>query len=214
MIESYEAATRHLIENGWHKENPGGFKKGGYEIVFDTSHYVELYDATGERIAEAPIKSLEDIINFLNTEINGQATFADNISARRALIPKSVEVIGGFLIVIAILAPISLLIGLVSEIPIHIHFFGSSYSGQALAIQPFIFVFLFLILGLSAASLLLGKKWGPVFCITSCLISLIISLFFSIQNQLTHPIYIVWTAILIFYMYKVNKIKFKWRLLD
>jgi hypothetical protein len=66
MIESYEDSTKFLVESGWHKENSGSFKKSGFEMIFDTSHYVELYDTTGERISETPIKSLEDITKFLN----------------------------------------------------------------------------------------------------------------------------------------------------
>jgi len=67
VIESYEATTNHLIEAGWQKESPASFRKDGCEIVFDTSHYVELYDASEKRISEAPIRSVEDMINFLNS---------------------------------------------------------------------------------------------------------------------------------------------------
>ncbi len=65
MIESYEDSVAYLISNGWVALNPGSYSKNGYKIVFDTSHYVELYKNNGERKAECPIHSVQDLVQFL-----------------------------------------------------------------------------------------------------------------------------------------------------
>ena len=66
MIKSFEQSVNYLVENEWIKVNTAGFRKNQFEIVFDTSHYVELY-SNNERIAESKITSVEDIIEFLNS---------------------------------------------------------------------------------------------------------------------------------------------------
>jgi len=65
MIKSYEEATKYLISAGWRKENAGIFHKNNWELVWDTSHYVEIYVGK-ERIAEGSIDSREDMVNFIN----------------------------------------------------------------------------------------------------------------------------------------------------
>ena len=67
MIKSYEDSINYLEENGWVKNKLTNHEKGGLEIVFDTSHYVEVYDTdTKERIDEGPVDSVDDIISIVN----------------------------------------------------------------------------------------------------------------------------------------------------
>ncbi|MBB6428454.1 hypothetical protein [Algisphaera agarilytica] len=55
-----------LADQGWVEAGAFVFKKNGYELVFDTSHYVELYELrSGERVHEARILGADDIAEFL-----------------------------------------------------------------------------------------------------------------------------------------------------
>jgi len=66
-MQSYDIAVKHLIESGWIKETSGVLTKGGFELVFDTSRYVELYEkGVPNRLAEGPVRSLDDMIAFLD----------------------------------------------------------------------------------------------------------------------------------------------------
>ena len=62
-------APRKLMALGWRATAPFCLTKNGYELVFDTSHFVELYAADGRRVAEAPVNSMKDLTTFL--ECNG-----------------------------------------------------------------------------------------------------------------------------------------------
>ena len=65
MIRSYEDSVSHLVSQGWIEKSPGAYAKNGYEIVFDTSHYVELYKNNSTRLAESRIESVQNLIEFL-----------------------------------------------------------------------------------------------------------------------------------------------------
>jgi hypothetical protein len=65
MIQSYEDSIQHLSGQGWTQTNFGTYAKNGYEIVFDTSHYVELYKGKDNRLSESRIDSVQDLVRFL-----------------------------------------------------------------------------------------------------------------------------------------------------
>ncbi|MEM9915423.1 MAG: hypothetical protein AAF911_10715 [Planctomycetota bacterium] len=55
-----------LTSEGWMSHGQFAFKKNGYELVFDTSSYVELYElSSGKRIDEARITGSGDMSEFL-----------------------------------------------------------------------------------------------------------------------------------------------------
>ncbi len=72
MNKAYEDSIAHLEKNGWIRKNAGSYSKGSFEIVFDTSSFIELYDDSQKRIAETRICELSDTIEFLKKNKIGQ----------------------------------------------------------------------------------------------------------------------------------------------
>ncbi|MEM6853914.1 MAG: hypothetical protein AAF593_05845 [Planctomycetota bacterium] len=55
-----------LMSEGWMSHGQFAFKKDGYELVFDTSSYVELYElSSGKRVHESKIIDSGDMSEFL-----------------------------------------------------------------------------------------------------------------------------------------------------
>ena len=65
MIHSYEESVEYLTSHGWRKTSSGAYVKNGHELVFDTSHYVELYGSDGVWLSESRIDSVQDLVRFI-----------------------------------------------------------------------------------------------------------------------------------------------------
>ena len=66
MADLYNDAVSALLNDGWSKVNPASFTKGNFEIVFDTSHYVEIYVSDSRRcLYESTLDTTEDFNQFL-----------------------------------------------------------------------------------------------------------------------------------------------------
>lgn len=65
----YECLAQKLILLGWMRndEAPCRFNKDDFEIVFDTSTYVEMYSAT-TRVAEGRVHSVQDLVKLLENK--------------------------------------------------------------------------------------------------------------------------------------------------
>ena len=61
----YASLERYLISKGWSRRVNGTFSDGLVELVFDTSHYLEVYKSDGTRVAEGRINSITDLEAFL-----------------------------------------------------------------------------------------------------------------------------------------------------
>ena len=62
MIQNYAESIAYLNRQGWETNHFGTHAKNGYEIVFDTSHCVEIYNENNVRVAEGSIESLPDLV--------------------------------------------------------------------------------------------------------------------------------------------------------
>ena len=61
----YASFERYLSAKGWNRRSKGTFSDGFVELVFDTSHYLEVYKSDGTRMAEGRINSVADLEAFL-----------------------------------------------------------------------------------------------------------------------------------------------------
>ena len=66
MENRFDEFREALLADGWVATNPAAFRKSGYELVFDTSHFIEIY-RDGQRVAEAKVNSFSDIQALLAT---------------------------------------------------------------------------------------------------------------------------------------------------
>jgi hypothetical protein len=67
MIQNYADSIAYLNRQGWGCIRSGVHVKSGYELVFDTSHYVEIYTEDGIRISEGSIETLPDLVEALES---------------------------------------------------------------------------------------------------------------------------------------------------
>ena len=67
MNELYEDARNLLLAQGWTKHAPSRFLKGDREVVFDTSTWVEVYEAGRGRIAEFKLQDFREEIAKLSS---------------------------------------------------------------------------------------------------------------------------------------------------
>jgi hypothetical protein len=67
-LEMKNKFTDYLVQNGWRETSPMTYRKteSNYEIFFDNSNAVEIY-IEGNRIKDAHLSELGDLINLLNT---------------------------------------------------------------------------------------------------------------------------------------------------
>ena len=63
-MSQQEQCKKRLLQDGWDLTAPYSFRKGEYEVVFDTSHWAELYRDDHSRLADI---SLMDSQIFWNT---------------------------------------------------------------------------------------------------------------------------------------------------
>lgn len=61
---------RVLLDAGWYAVNAAVFRRGRFELVFDTSSYVEVYVAE-TRVAESALRSPDDFKRFLEVTTQG-----------------------------------------------------------------------------------------------------------------------------------------------
>lgn len=69
MGSFHDKAVTNLLAKGWEKNNPSSYTKGDFEIVFDTSNYIEVIRVSDQkRIFESHLSS-DEIINHILTDV-------------------------------------------------------------------------------------------------------------------------------------------------
>ena len=62
---TYDQVILHLKTQNWKEEIPyAKYVKGEYELIFDTSNYIEIYNGK-KRVCEGRVTSVDDISRIL-----------------------------------------------------------------------------------------------------------------------------------------------------